>query len=53
MDDAADDFMGDLDEDENKDTRFNQRRFDKFTEKASELSYSEDEEEKSANGIRR
>jgi histone deacetylase 1/2 len=53
MDDEADDFMDDLDEDDNKDTRFTQRRFDKYTEKAGELSDSEDEEEKSANGIRR
>ncbi|KAF4765818.1 hypothetical protein HAV15_003265 [Penicillium sp. str.  len=53
MDDEADDFMDDLDKDENKDTRFTQRRFDKYTEKAGELSDSEDEEEKSANGIRR
>lgn len=53
MDDEADDFMDDLDEDENKDKRFTQRRFDKYTEKAGELSDSEDEEEKVANGIRR
>lgn len=38
MDDEADDFMDDLDKDENKDTRFTQRRFDKYTEKAGELS---------------
>ncbi|OQE71307.1 hypothetical protein PENNAL_c0107G08861 [Penicillium nalgiovense] len=53
MDDEADDFMDDLDEDENKDKRFTQRRFDQYTEKAGELSDSEDEEEKSSNGIRR
>ncbi|KAJ5551570.1 hypothetical protein N7535_000485 [Penicillium sp. DV-2018c] len=53
MDDEADDVMDDLDEDENKDKRFTQRRFDQRTEKAGELSDSEDEEENSANGVRR
>ncbi|KAJ5201016.1 hypothetical protein N7449_005819 [Penicillium cf. viridicatum] len=52
MDDEADDFMDDLDEDENKDIRFTQRQFDKYTEKAGELGDSEDEEAKSGNGIR-
>ncbi|KAJ5130970.1 uncharacterized protein N7515_007009 [Penicillium bovifimosum] len=53
MDDEADDIMDDLDEDENKDKRFTQRRFDQRTEKAGELSDSEDEDENSANGVRR
>lgn len=53
MDDEADDVMDDLDEDENKDRRFTQRRFDQYTEKAGELSDSEDEEENAANGVRR
>ncbi|KAJ5456177.1 hypothetical protein N7530_011451 [Penicillium desertorum] len=53
MNDEADDFMEGLDQDENKDTRPTQRRFDKYTEKVGELSDSEDEEEKTANGIRR
>jgi histone deacetylase 1/2 len=53
MDDDADDVMDDLDEDENKDKRFTQRRFDQRTEKAGELSDSEDEEENAANGVRR
>jgi len=53
MDDEADDVMDDLDEDENKDKRFTQRRFDQYTEKAGELSDSEDEEENAANGVRR
>ncbi|KAJ5960116.1 uncharacterized protein N7479_007266 [Penicillium vulpinum] len=53
MDDDADDVMDDLDEDENKDKRFTQRRFDQRTEKAGELSDSEDEEENTANGVRR
>ncbi|KAJ5468373.1 hypothetical protein N7475_006125 [Penicillium sp. IBT 31633x] len=53
MDDDADDMMADLDEDENKDKRFTQRRFDQRTETAGELSDSEDEDEMAANGIRR
>jgi histone deacetylase 1/2 len=53
MDDEADDVMDDLDEDENKDKRYTQRRFDQYTEKAGELSDSEDEEENAANGVRR
>lgn len=53
MDDEADDVMDDLDEDDNKDKRFTQRRFDQYTEKAGELSDSEDEEENAANGVRR
>ncbi|KAJ5406477.1 hypothetical protein N7465_007761 [Penicillium sp. CMV-2018d] len=53
MDDEADDVMDDLDEDENKDKRFTQRRFDQRTEKAGELSDSEDEDETAANGVRR
>lgn len=53
IDDEADDVLDDLDEDENKDKRFTQRRFDKYVEKPGELSESEDEEENSANGIRR
>jgi histone deacetylase 1/2 len=53
MDDEADDVLDDLDDDENKDKRFTQRRFDQYTEKAGELSDSEDEEENAANGVRR
>lgn len=53
MDDEAEDFMDDLDEDEKKDKRFTQRRFDKYTENAGELSDSENEEGKSANGVHR
>lgn len=53
MTDEADDVMDDLDEDENKDKRFTQRRFDKYTEKAGEFSDSEDEEENATNGVRR
>ncbi|CAG8336521.1 unnamed protein product [Penicillium salamii] len=53
MDDEADDVMDDLDDDENKDKRFTQRRFDQYTEKAGELSDSEDEEENAANGVHR
>lgn len=53
MDDDADDVLDDLDEDENKDKRFTQRRFDQYVEKPGELSDSEDEEENAANGVRR
>jgi histone deacetylase 1/2 len=53
MDDDADDVLDDLDEDENKDKRFTQRRFDQYVEKPGELSESEDEEENAANGVRR
>ncbi|OJJ51270.1 hypothetical protein ASPZODRAFT_127314 [Penicilliopsis zonata CBS 506.65] len=53
LDDEADAILDDLDEDENKDKRFTQRRFDKFVEKPGELSDSEDEQENAANGIRR
>jgi histone deacetylase 1/2 len=53
MDDEADDVLDDLDEDENKDKRFTQRQFDQRTEKAGELSDSEDEDENAANGVRR
>lgn len=53
MDDEADDVLDDLDEDENKDKRFTQRRFDQYVEKPGELSDSEDEEENAANGVRR
>ncbi|KAJ5103340.1 hypothetical protein N7532_003869 [Penicillium argentinense] len=53
MDDDADDVLDDLDEDENKDKRFTQRRFDQYVEKPGELSESEDEDENAANGVRR
>ncbi|KAJ5888181.1 histone deacetylase [Penicillium taxi] len=53
MDDEADDILDDEDEDDNKDKRFTQRRFDQYVEKPGELSESEDEEENAANGIRR
>lgn len=53
MDDEADAILDDEDEDENKDKRFTQRRFDQFVEKPGELSDSEDEEENAANGVRR
>lgn len=53
MDDEADDVLDDLDEDENKDKRFTQRRFDQYVEKPGELSDSEDEEENAVNGVRR
>jgi histone deacetylase 1/2 len=53
MDDEADAILDDLDEDENKDKRFTKRRFDQYIEKDGELSDSEDDEEQTANGIRR
>jgi histone deacetylase 1/2 len=53
LDDEADAIMDDLDEDENKDKRYTQRRFDQYVEKPGELSDSEDEEELAANGVRR
>lgn len=53
MDDEADAIMDDLDEDENKDKRYTQRRFDQYVEKPGELSDSEDEDENTANGVRR
>nr|KMM70012.1 histone deacetylase 2 [Coccidioides posadasii RMSCC 3488] len=53
MDDEADAILDDLDEDENKDTRFTKRRFDQYIEKEGELSESEDEEMAAENGVRR
>ncbi|KKK15890.1 hypothetical protein P175DRAFT_0451337 [Aspergillus ochraceoroseus IBT 24754] len=53
MDDEAEAILDDLDEDENKDKRFTQRRFDQYIEKTGELSDSEDEDENAANGIHR
>jgi histone deacetylase 1/2 len=53
LDDEADAIMDDLDEDENKDKRYTQRRFDQYVEKTGELSDSEDEDELAANGVRR
>ena len=53
MNDEADAEMDDLDEDENQDSRYTKRRWDKYIEKDGELSDSEDEEESEANGVRR
>ena len=53
MNDEADAEMDDLDEDENQDSRYTKRRWDKYVEKDGELSDSEDEEENEANGVRR
>ena len=53
MDDEHDAEMDDLDEDENKDTRYSQRRWDKHTEKDGELSDSENEDANERNGVRR
>jgi histone deacetylase 1/2 len=51
FDDEADAELDDLDEDENKDARYTQRRWDKYIEKDGELSESEDESENARNGI--
>ena len=53
MDDEADAILDDLDEDENKDTRYTKRRWDKYVEKDGELSESEDEDEAERNGVRK
>ena len=53
IDDEADAILDDLDEDENKDKRVTQRRFDQYVERPGELSDSEEEEEAAANGVRR
>ena len=53
MDDEADAILDDADEDENKDSRWTKRRWDKYTEKEGELSESEDEDENERNGVRR
>lgn len=53
MNDEADAELDDLDEDENPDSRYTKRRWDKYVEKEGELSESEDEEENEANGVRR
>ena len=53
LDDEADAVLDDLDEDENPDTRYTQRRWDKYTEKEGELSESEDEEGNERNGVRK
>lgn len=53
MNDEADAELDDADEDENPDTRYTKRRWDKYVEKDGELSESEDEEENEANGVRR
>ena len=53
LDDEADAVLDDLDEDENPDTRYTQRRWDKYTEKEGELSESEDEEGNERNGVQK
>lgn len=49
----VDDVLDDADEDENKDSRWTKRRWDKYVEKEGELSESEDEDENERNGVRR
>ncbi|KAL9137241.1 MAG: hypothetical protein Q9175_001548 [Cornicularia normoerica] len=53
MNDEADAELDDLDEDENPDSRYTKRSWDKYIEKDGELSDSEDEDENEANGVRR
>ena len=53
LDDDADAALDDLDEDDNKDSRWSDRRWDKHQEKNGELSESEDEETNERNGVRR
>ena len=53
MNGEVDAEMDDLDEDENQDSRYTKRRWDKYIEKDGELSDSEDDEENEANGVRR
>ena len=53
MNDEADAELDDLDEDENPDSRYTKRRWDKYIEKDGELSDSEDEDENETNGVRR
>ncbi|KAI9837915.1 MAG: histone deacetylase [Thelocarpon superellum] len=53
MDDEADAILDDLDEDENKDSRYSKRRWEKYVEKDGELSESEDEEENERQGVRK
>ena len=51
FDDEADAAMDDEDEDQNKDVRMTQHRWDKQTERDGELSESEDEAENERNGV--
>lgn len=51
LDDEADAVLDDLDEDDNKDARHTQRRWDKYVEKDGELSESDDDDENAKNGV--
>jgi histone deacetylase 1/2 len=53
MDDEADAELDDLDEDENKDVRWTERRWDQNVEKDGELSESDDDEEAGNAGVRK
>ena len=53
LDEDADAALDDLDEDDNKDSRWTERRWDKYKEKHGELRQTEDEGEKQRNGVRR
>lgn len=53
LDDEADAELDDLDEDENKDSRWTERRWEKQTVNEGELSESEDEDMNERHGVRR
>lgn len=53
LDDEVDAALDDMDEDENKDSRWSERRWDKYKQKDGELSESEDEDQNQRNGVRR
>ncbi|KAH0555877.1 hypothetical protein GP486_006178 [Trichoglossum hirsutum] len=53
MDDEADGLLDDIDEDENKDSRWTRHGWDKHRDKEGELSESDDEDEASKAGVRR
>ncbi len=52
MDDEADAMLDDLDEDQNKDTRYTKRRWDKYVSKDEELSESEGEDQATGLDVR-
>ena len=52
MNDEADAELDDADEDENADSRYTKRRWDKYIERDEELDPSDDEDGNEANGVR-
>ena len=53
MNDEAEAELDDADEDENPDSRYTKRVWDKYMERDDELDPSDDEDENEANGVRR